>query len=101
MSALRNETPVTSWILSGLQQPLSELATAVKRIYLARQARAATQHLLTHDDRILSDIGVSRNDVEQALSVDWDKDPTEALAEMRRRRMQAGRQGLVGRAVSR
>lgn len=70
-----------------------------RRIRAARQARAVTQQLLTHDDRLLNDIGVSRSDVEQALAVAWDADPAVALAEVRRRRLQADRQGLVQRRV--
>ncbi|MFY0613455.1 MAG: DUF1127 domain-containing protein [Hyphomicrobiaceae bacterium] len=58
-----------------------------------------TAKLLTHDDRLLSDIGVSRSDVEQALNVAWDEDPAVALGEIRRRRLQADRQGLIMRRV--
>ena len=73
----------------------ANLLATLKRIRMARRSRAVTRQLLTHDDRLLTDIGVSRNDVIQALHVAWDADPAVALAEIRRRRLQADRQGLV------
>ena len=72
----------------------------LQKIRAARRSRAVTRQLLTQDDRLLDDIGVSRNDVIQALHVAWDADPAVALAETRRRRLQADRQGLVRRRVS-
>jgi MFS family permease len=51
--------------------------------------------LLTHDDRMLTDIGIARSNIEPALSVKWNEDPAVALSEIRRRRLQAYQQGFV------
>ena len=80
---------------AGLAAGLSGLL----RLRDARRSRAVTERLLTLDDRMLNDIGVSRGDVERALAVDWDQNPALALAEIRRRRLQADRQALVTRRV--
>lgn len=69
----------------------------LRQVREARQSRAAIERLLNHQDWQLRDIGVSRRDIEMALSVSWDENPSVALAEMRRRRMRADRQALVQR----
>lgn len=86
-----------------LFEPVSKyVAACQERASLLRQARcgrAATRQLLTYDDRILDDIGVSRSDVREALASSWDTDPALKLAEIRRWRLQAARQCLLEHRV--
>ena len=86
-------------LFSRLQANVAAVLTAIAKIRAARQGRVVTAKLLTHDDRLLYDIGVSRGDVELALNVAWDSDPAVTLGEIRQRRMQADRQGLVQHRV--
>ena len=87
----------TSTVLPGapgvpakLMRGLRNCFGAARQLYRTRRSRAAIAALLTQTDRMLKDIGVSRADVERALSKRWDKDPSQALSEDRRRkRMQA------------
>lgn len=99
MNTIRNQIAPNSALFERFQAGVAAKLTAIAKIRAARQARAVTERLLTHDDRMLTDIGVSRSDIEQALSVAWDKDPAVSLGEIRRRRMQADRQGLDARRV--
>ncbi|MFT5508830.1 MAG: hypothetical protein ACI89J_001907 [Hyphomicrobiaceae bacterium] len=95
MSTIRSRNSAIYGLFDNLLRGAAFGLAVLKRIHEARRSRAITQLLLTHDDRMLNDIGVSRSDVEQALSVRWDVDPATMLAEIRRRRMQAERQGLI------
>ncbi len=97
MNMIRRDSSVYNRPFGEWTSIFAHAAARLKRIQSARQSRAATRLLLTHDNRLLRDIGVSRADVEQALSVGWDQDPTAALAELRRRRMRADRQGALSR----
>ena len=95
MSTIRSRNSAIYGLFDNLLRGAAFGLAVLKRTHEARRSRAITQLLLTHDDRMLNDIGVSRSDVEQALSVRWDVDPATMLAEIRRRRMQAERQGLI------
>lgn len=100
MSTIRSRNSAIYGLFDNLLRGAAFGLAVLKRIHEARRSRAITHLLLTHDDRMLNDIGVSRSDVEQALSVGgWDVDPATVLAEIRRRRMQAERQGLIQRRV--
>ena len=98
MSTIGNRNASIHGWFENIQSLAASGLSAMKRVHSARRSRTATRHLLTHDDRMLDDMGVSRNDVVQALAVSWDTDPATALAEIRRRRLQADRQGLCNPA---
>lgn len=99
MNTIRRQNIAFHWLFDGLHSRAAAGLATLRRIRVARQSRAVTRQLLTHDDRLLNDIGVSRSDVNQALAISWDADPAVALAEIRRRRLQADRQGLVQHRV--
>ena len=57
------------------------------------QSRAAIESLLAHDDRMLDDMGLTRQDIIDALSSPTQDDPSEHLARSRRaRRLSRGMQ---------
>ena len=58
------------------------------------EARSAVASLLDQDDRMLRDIGVTREDVTKALAV-VGEDPAHYLARMRKQRIDADRIGLI------
>lgn len=95
MTTIRWNNSIIHGLVDGFQSRVEGAVAMTRRILAARRSRAVTQRLLTHDDRMLTDIGITRNDVEQALAIAWDGDPAVALAEIRRRRMQADRQRLA------
>ncbi len=99
MNTIRRQNITFHRLLDGLHGRTAAGLATFRRIRVARQSRAVTRQLLTHDDRLLNDIGVSRSDVDQALAVAWDADPAVALAGIRRRRLQVDRQGLVQQRV--
>jgi Domain of unknown function (DUF1127) len=100
MKAHRNRISPIFGAFEPLINGASGAIDAFVQICGARRGRSLTKQLLTHDDRILTDIGISRSDIERALSVKWDEDPSLALAEIRRRRLQAYQQGFVRRGVA-
>ena len=99
MNTIRRHKAPYDGFFERLQAGLTSGVATVVRLRDARRSRAVTERLLTMDDRMLNDIGVSRGDVEQALTVAWDQSPAVALAEISRRRVQADRQGLMHRRV--
>ena len=99
MNTIRRQNTTFHRLFDGIHSSAAARLAKLRRIRVARQSRTATRQLLTHDDRLLNDIGVSRSDVDQALAVAWDADPAVALAEIRRRRLQADQQGLVRHRV--
>ncbi len=62
-----------------------------RQVRSVRNGRLAAERLLHLDDRMLDDIGLTRCDVEEALSRP-DQDPTVTLGQMRQRRITAERQ---------
>lgn len=68
----------------------SGLAT-LKRVFVLWMNRRAVYRLATLDDHYLRDIGLSRGDVDWALSQPWQTDPSLALAERVERRKKARR----------
>ena len=59
------------------------------------EARAAVANLLDQDDRMLRDIGVTREDVIEALKMSGGEDPASYLARIRKQRIDATRIGLI------
>lgn len=59
------------------------LAGHALRVHHALSNRRKVSGLLALDDRMLSDIGVSRSEVEGALGSRWQDDPSEMLARKR------------------
>lgn len=96
MTTIRWNNSIFHGLLDGIQSRIEGAVATARRILAARRSRAVTQRLLTYDDRMLTDIGITRSDVERALAVAWDGDPAVALAEIRRRHVQADRQRLAG-----
>ena len=96
MTTIRWNNAIFHGLLDGFQSRIEGAIATARRILAARRSRAVTQRLLTHDDRMLADIGVTRSDVEQALAIAWDGDPAVALAEIRRRHIEADRRRLAG-----
>lgn len=96
MTTMKWNNAIFHALLDGFQGRIEGAVATTRQILTARRSRAVTQRLLTYDDRMLTDIGITRSDVERALAVAWDKDPAVALAEIRRRHVQADRQRLAG-----
>lgn len=65
--------------------------TLLKRIAETWMNRRAVVHLARHDDRMLEDIGLTRGDVDWALSHSLMDDPSLALAKRIERRRNAAR----------
>jgi len=59
------------------------------------EARAAVIGLLNQDDRMLRDIGVTREDVARALKMNGGENPAKYLARIRKQRIDADRIGLI------
>lgn len=95
MRTLQHDVHTSNWFSGGLSGFFAALGAQLRRTYAARQSRAATAQLLACDDRLLTDIGVTRGDVEQALSVGWADDPAATLAQIRRQRIEADRKALA------
>lgn len=64
---------------------LSRRARALLR---GLQRRREVNRLLSHDDRMLRDIGITRSDVISVLALPLCRDPTAHLAALQRRRVQ-------------
>ena len=69
---------------------LAIAAVAVRRVVLWHNRRAVYR-LTTLDDRHLKDIGVTRADIDWALSKPWSVDPSKELADRVERRRAAAR----------
>ena len=83
---------------AGRPRGPSLLSTAVslglatlKRLFVLWVNRRSVYRLATLDDHYLRDIGLSRGDVDWALSQPWRTDPSLALAERVERRKNARR----------
>lgn len=73
---------------------LARLALAPVAAFVAVRAKAVLRRrevarIADYDDRMLADIGLTREDVARALERPWSEDPTRTLAE-RRRGMRTG-----------
>ena len=66
-------------------------ATWITRTIRRLRNRLALMHLLKQDDRLLSDIGIHRYDIEAALRAPFWVDPTQRLAEMAETKRKAHR----------
>jgi uncharacterized protein YjiS (DUF1127 family) len=66
-------------LLSGLPR-LTIAFAAVGAIGRAFAHRRAARHVADLPDYLLTDIGLKRDDVHEALSADWHDDPTYRLA---------------------
>ena len=58
----------------------------VRSMHERAQSRAAIEGLLAHDDRMLDDMGLTRQDIINALSCPAQDDPSQHLARTRRAR---------------
>ncbi len=74
---------------------LGRIWDTVMRSRQRAEARAAVASLLDQDDRMLRDIGVTREDVVQALKANGTEDPANYLARRRKQRIDAERIGLI------
>ncbi len=93
-------------MLSLTQMPSTTAKASSQRSFVGRiwdglmqarqraEGRAAVASLLDQDDRMLRDIGVTREDVARALEVAGE-DPARYLARLRRQRIDADRIGLI------
>lgn len=73
--------------------PVSRLLAAMAR-FAAKGLKAVMRRreivrLSEYDDRLLSDIGLTREDVAGVRRLRWLDDPTRALAERRRKRLRS------------
>jgi len=75
--------------IADSMRSIASLKGALSQIYRARQSRLVIERLLTYDDRMLDDMGVSRSDIELALTVPMNQDPAAELAAIRSERRQA------------
>ena len=71
--------PVWLRVAEGLGRVLG----AAGRVHSALRGRRLVRGMLTLDDRMLADIGLSRMDIEGALTSRWQDDPSEVLARKR------------------
>ena len=72
---------------AGHQPNLIErFVTYVRAMRERAQSRAAIEGLLAHDDRMLDDMGLTRQDIINALSCSGHDDPSQHLARTRRAR---------------
>ncbi len=76
---------------SALKAKVSTLAAAALRTITLRSNRRAVYRLMSLEEQHLKDIGVSRADIEWALSKPWGVDPSEVLAARVERRRAAAR----------
>lgn len=76
---------------SALKAALSAIVAAVVRPLVLWGNRRAVYRLMYLDDRHLKDIGVSRADIDWALSKPWSVDPSKELADCVARRRAAAR----------
>jgi len=80
--------------ITDFLRSISALKSALARGYQARQSRLTIERLLTYDDRMLDDMGVTRSDIELALTVPINQDPAVELAAIRTERRQASRRSV-------
>lgn len=74
-----------------LPSALTALAARLARLASIRSNRSAVRRLARLDDARLRDLGLSRADVDWALSLPWYADPSAALAGRVERRRAAAR----------
>lgn len=65
---------------------IERFVTYVRAMRQRAQSRAAIEGLLAHDDRMLDDMGLTRQDIVNALSCSADQDPSEFLVRAKRAR---------------
>ena len=65
---------------------LDRIVTYFRAMYQRAQTRAALEGLLAQDDRMLDDMGLTRQDIYDVLSYSGKEDPTERLARIKRAR---------------
>jgi len=59
------------------------------RFFRALRARRALRNMLSYDDRMLDDIGVTRDEIDRALGLPLDVNAAQALASEASRRREA------------
>lgn len=77
-------------------QILTKLGMHFSALFMLWYNRRAMFKLSRLEDRILADIGLTRADIEWALSLPWHVDPTEALNDRLRCRRSAARWAQSG-----
>lgn len=73
----------------GLMRMVSVWAKKFQTVFVRWANRRAVYRLSVMDDRLLSDIGLTREDVTWALSLPGETDPSEALNDLVQRRRDA------------
>ena len=76
--------PVADRVLAPARLALAVAATFVAARVKAVLRRRDVARLSDYDDRLLADIGLTREDVSSAMRRPWPEDPTRLLAERRR-----------------
>ncbi|MCA1297680.1 DUF1127 domain-containing protein [Stappia indica] len=86
--------PTRGWLTAGLDRAFSLVAAAWRR----RKHRREIAALLSHDDYMLKDIGLSRTDVLAAVLIHDEVDPGTRLSLVRseRQRAERARKGVRG-----
>ncbi|GGE91118.1 DUF1127 domain-containing protein [Stappia taiwanensis] len=86
--------PTRGWLMAGL----NKAAAYVAAVWQRRRHRREIAALLSHDDYMLKDIGLSRTDVLAAVLIHDEVDPGTRLAMARNERHQAerARKGVRG-----
>lgn len=64
---------------SRLEQPAGSITAFVRRLWLTWSNRRAARQLLYLDDRMLADIGLTRDDVRRASALSFGADVTRQL----------------------
>ena len=78
---------------NGLNDAFHTVVKHLKRLFVLWKNRRAIMRLARHSDRMLEDIGLSRGDVDWALSHSLIDDPSIALAKRIARRRSAAEKG--------
>ncbi len=99
MTAICNIATVARPTSSGLSFILAVIVTGLQKVARALKHRRDAGLLAGMDDRMLSDIGLTRSDLHDAYAEPLWRDPTDVLAGRASERRRYRRAGLVTRLI--
>lgn len=94
MTTTHDNSPLISKIFADASTIATNIAAKARRFHSNRQSRLSIERLLTYDDRMLDDMGITRSDIERALAGPITENPAMELARLRADRQNAKRQCL-------
>lgn len=92
MTTIHENRSLISKISANASTIAAAIAAAARRFHDNRRSRLAVERLLTYDDRMLDDMGITRIDIEQALAGPITENPAITLSRVRAERQRARRQ---------